>query len=127
MLQEAMFHNEKMLFLKGHSFIVIEKIGDAKSNKIQIRVAEPNFPNTVTRLGNIKIRAEIWTTFQYDRVNYFQRTVYTPEKIHNEVFTEKTNLDDVVPMNSRDGATNLKKLNSILPKHLQIMGIQKNP
>lgn len=59
MLQEVMFYNEKVLFDHGSSYIIIEKIGSKNKPMIQLRVAEPNFPNTITRLGNIKIRAEV--------------------------------------------------------------------
>lgn len=59
-LQRAMFANEAVLFNNGVSFIVLDKVGATKGKeKIEVRIANVNFPNTITRLGNTIIAAEV--------------------------------------------------------------------
>ncbi len=123
-LQEVMFHNEKILFDKGASYIIIEKIGAGSKAKIQLRIAEPSFPNTVTRLGSVKIAAEVWSAFKFDRVKYYQQTIYTHDSISNNIYADKADAGFEIATSKEP--TNLDKFNKKLSPNMQIQGTLKN-
>lgn len=58
-LQRIMFANEEVLFNHGVSFIVLDKVGKKGKEKIELRIANNNFPNVITRIGNTPIAAEV--------------------------------------------------------------------
>lgn len=57
-------------------------------------------------------------------MNYYQRTIYTPETITNDVFT--TDTGDINNVADRKEVS-LDTFNEMLPKHLQIQGEVPNP
>lgn len=119
-LQELVFQAIGVLFDKFNAYVVIEKYGD---NRVMLRLADPNFPNTVFRMGKVPYKAEIWTAFKFERAQYWKLTTYESNKITNQVFTNKNGGDKFDKANQKQ--VNLKEINSKLPQELQIQPIEK--
>lgn len=123
-LQETLFANEGNVFLHGRGYIII----DVKNNgKATLRLAAPNFPNTVTRMGQTPVSADVYTPFFFSKVKYYMRTTYTQDKITNKMFK-------VVGSGTNPGVNDLKEVGikkfnrkNGIPDNLKIVDEMKNP
>lgn len=120
-LQRVMFANEGDVFTYGRGIVILDKIGDI----VTLKLAEPSFPNTITRLGTTPIGADLYVPFMFDRVKYYQRIIYTYDKIETRLYTVNQGVTNPNLNNLKE--VKLKKFNKNLPPSLQIRAVQPNP
>lgn len=125
MLQELMFQLEGILFKYGYGHVIIEKIGTKQDPRIQLRLADPNFPNVVTRLGNIKVSAMMWSGFVHNITKYYIQTIYTHDKIKTNVYSYDGG--DMGRIAEDGKEEDLEEFNKLLPESLRIKGEMDNP
>lgn len=85
-IQEILFAAMGDAFDYGSAIIIIDKL---PNNKVQLRLADPNFPNVVRKIGRIPYEAEIWTVFKFDRAKYWKRTIYRENEILNDLYSDE--------------------------------------
>ena len=117
-----MFANEANVFEKGRGYIIIDK---RPNGKVGLRLAQPNFPNTVVRIGHTAISADVYTPFMFDKVKYYLRTTYTQNTIINRLFTVNSGVTSPKSSDLKDAK--LDDINKKLPEQLHIVGEQENP
>lgn len=55
-LQSILYANEANVFEHGRGYIIMDKL---PSGDVMLKLAEPEFPNVVTRIGNIAVAADV--------------------------------------------------------------------
>lgn len=119
-LQETLFAAEKDNFNDGHSIFIVEPLG---KGKVQLRLADPNFPNVIKKQGKIVYEAVVWTAFKFEFAQYWKRTTYNEDYIYQDVYSSSAAGDFADKKPIKVDTLN----NRIASKALKIKPKMKNP